>query len=255
MRLNEAGHGATQCWLEIPNHFPHVVVDEFVVMPNHVHGILVISHPAVVRAHEMGATGVGNREHHDDAVRANDDSPLPDPTDVRMNDDSHLPTIRGTLQTIGAVVRGYKIGVTKWMRASGIAGHVWQRNYYEHIIRHEPSLNRIRQTIIDNPATWASDENNPNRHEAAAGANDDSAAQREWGKGVIGANDMVKAACRACKTNSRVRSTDQRRTSQPHDQQVVAKQHLWNGRSLGAEPSRGGDPRTAASRYVAARIF
>ena len=51
MRLNQMGHIVRQCWLAIPDHFPHVLLDEFVVMPNHVHGILVI-----MPTHDVGAT-------------------------------------------------------------------------------------------------------------------------------------------------------------------------------------------------------
>ncbi|GIW45213.1 MAG: hypothetical protein KatS3mg077_2495 [Candidatus Binatia bacterium] len=47
MRLNEAGHVAQRCWADIPNHFPHVQLDAFIVMPNHVHGVLVIAHHVV----------------------------------------------------------------------------------------------------------------------------------------------------------------------------------------------------------------
>lgn len=67
---------------------------------------------------------------------------------------------RGTSKTIGSIVRGFKIGVTRWMRGNDIEGPVWQRGYYEHIIREEESLNRIRQYIRDNPARWATDYDN-----------------------------------------------------------------------------------------------
>ena len=59
------------------------------------------------------------------------------------------------------MVRGFKIGVTKWFRVNTTIYRVWQRNYYEHVIRNEASLNRIRQYILDNPARWAFDRENP----------------------------------------------------------------------------------------------
>ncbi len=55
----------------------------------------------------------------------------------------------------------FKIGVTKWFRNNTNVRNVWQRNYYEHIIRNEKSLNRIRQYILDNPTRWAFDRENP----------------------------------------------------------------------------------------------
>jgi len=58
------------------------------------------------------------------------------------------------------MVRGFKIGVTQWMRQNTPVQHVWQRNYYEHIIRNDDDLNRIRKYILDNPAQWNSDREN-----------------------------------------------------------------------------------------------
>ena len=127
MVLNQAGVAASECWRKIPEHFPQVELDAYVIMPNHVHGILVIN----------------------ETVGAKNFSPLP----------SGRP--RGTSKTIGSVVRGYKIGVTKWMRQNTTACNVWQRNYYEHIIRNETELNRIREYIRNNPAQWDTDRENP----------------------------------------------------------------------------------------------
>lgn len=66
--------------------------------------------------------------------------------------------LRGPSMTIGAVVRGFKIGVTKWFRQNRQEYQVWQRNYYEHIIRDDKDLNRVRQYVIDNPINWEKDE-------------------------------------------------------------------------------------------------
>ena len=129
MRLNDAGRIVEQCWSEIPAHFPHVELDTFIVMPNHIHGVLVII----------------------DDVGAKNFSPLP------LN--KRMP--RGTSKTIGSVVRGFKIGVAKWFRQNTDIYTVWQRNYYEHIIRNDESLNRIREYIVNNPLQWELDRENP----------------------------------------------------------------------------------------------
>jgi len=68
---------------------------------------------------------------------------------------------RGTSKTIGSVIRGFKIGVTKWMRTQTNVYDVWQRNYYEHIIRNENELDRIREYIVNNPLKWEFDRENP----------------------------------------------------------------------------------------------
>lgn len=70
----------------------------------------------------------------------------------------------GTSKTIGSIIRGFKIGVTQWMRQQSPIHDVWQRNYYEHIIRDEAALNRIRGYIVENPARWAEDSENPARN-------------------------------------------------------------------------------------------
>jgi REP element-mobilizing transposase RayT len=127
MILNETGMMAEKHWHDIPTHFPHIELDEFVIMPNHVHGILSI------------ITAVGAKNF----------SPL------------HSKQIQGPSKTIGSVIRGFKIGVTKWMRQNTPVYNVWQRNYYEHVIRDEDDLNRIRQYITENPLRWAEDEENP----------------------------------------------------------------------------------------------
>jgi putative transposase len=127
MILNDAVRPAEKCWKDIPAHFPDIELDEFVIMPNHVHGILSITA----------------------AVGAKKFSPL------------HSQQMHGPSKTIGSVIRGFKVGVTKWMRHNTPVYNVWQRNYYEHVIRNEDDLNRIRQYIMENPSRWAEDEENP----------------------------------------------------------------------------------------------
>jgi len=143
MRLNDIGRVAERCWLDIPSHFPHVALDAFVIMPNHVHGILWIieSPPGTAEMPEM--------------VGAKSFSPRPPPSSTEHP--------RGTSKTIGSVIRGFKIGVTKWVRQNTDIYIVWQRNYYEHIIRNERALNAIRQYIIENPRRWQMDRENEAR--------------------------------------------------------------------------------------------
>ena len=129
MVLNDAGMAAQNCWLEIPNHYPNVTLDEFVIMPNHVHGIIVIN---------VGANNHSPKQNH---------SPI------------QSSQFRSPSQTIGSIVRGFKIGVTKWFRQNTDVYDVWQRNYYEHIVRNDDELNAIRQYIINNPLKWQEDKN------------------------------------------------------------------------------------------------
>ena len=128
MIMNDAGKMADKCWMEIPNHFPNVVLHEYVIMPNHVHGIIEL----------VGDTNVGVENFQ--------------PLQRKQNKFQKMIP-----HSIGSIVKGYKIGVTKWMRQNTNIHNVWQRNYYEHIIRNEQSYQTISEYIINNPAKWADD--------------------------------------------------------------------------------------------------
>ncbi|WP_114779340.1 transposase [Botryobacter ruber] len=131
MILNDAGKIAQEYWLQIPNHFPNTILHEYIIMPNHVHGII-----------ELTTVGVQNFE------------PL---HETRQNQFQKIIP-----RSIGSIVRGYKTGVTKWFRTTRSEDFpsqraVWQRNFYEHIIRNEKSHQTISEYIIDNPAEWPDD--------------------------------------------------------------------------------------------------
>jgi len=127
LTLNDWGQVASMEWLRTPAVRPQVELDEFIVMPNHLHGIVVI-----------GDAG----ERRRGAPPAQDG-----------------PVWRAPSQTIGAIVRGYKSAVTRQIRTlCGVTDTpVWQRNYYEHVIRDERELDRIRKYVVDNPARWETD--------------------------------------------------------------------------------------------------
>lgn len=126
LELNDIGRKAEECWLEIPRHFPNILLRPFVIMPNHVHGILEISK----------SSAEDTENHACEKVAGN-----------------HMP-LRTHSRTIGSVVRGFKIGLTKWVRQNTDVQTVWHRNYYEHIIRDERSYHAITAYIFNNPKNW-----------------------------------------------------------------------------------------------------
>lgn len=144
MVLNDSGEIANCCWLQIPEHFPDVFLHEHIVMPNHIHGIIELTKSPV---------GVENFQ------------PL-----QSLNDSAKIagvqnfePRRRNEYQkiiphSIGSIVRGFKIGVTKWFRNNTNIENIWQRNYYEHIIRNEHSYDQIADYIIENPNNWENDD-------------------------------------------------------------------------------------------------
>ncbi len=134
MILNNAGKYADKCWLEIPQHLPNAILHEHIIMPNHVHGIIELS--------DVGAENF---------------LPLQQSNEPKQNDFQKMIP-----RSIGSIVKGFKIGVTKWMRSVRMEDFppqrpVWQRNYYEHIIRNEQSYQVISEYIINNPAQWEED--------------------------------------------------------------------------------------------------
>jgi putative transposase len=222
MILNDAGKIAHECWLEIPNHFPNVVLHEFVVMPNHIHGIIEFvvganNHsPNIIGAKDVSPNNEISKDVSPNIERSNNYTVNVETNEnispnaetnktntiqnelnenyatnnemykidtlnnlrsldvagariISQNTNSNrigslddvgakiISPLRSPSKTIGSVVRGFKIGVTKWVRQNTNVYDVWQRNYHEHIIRNDPSYQKISNYIINNPAKWADD--------------------------------------------------------------------------------------------------
>ena len=138
MHLNEFGSIAEAAWRDIPNHFRGVQLDAGVVMPNHIHVILILAAPD-----RRGA-----------ACRA--------PTPIAFGPPKP--------ESLATIVRSFKSAVTRQSnRIRGTPGAaIWQRNYYEHIVRNEQDLRTIRDYIADNPARWADDKENPAKRSRGA---------------------------------------------------------------------------------------
>ncbi len=124
MAPNPFGKIVETCWRDLPNHYPHVILDAFVVMPNHVHGILFLESS---RGRPTSPSGIGRRHGLPEIVRA-----FKTFSARRINGLRHAP---------------------------GKA--FWQRGYHEHVIRDETSLAEIREYVATNPARWALDRENP----------------------------------------------------------------------------------------------
>jgi REP element-mobilizing transposase RayT len=142
-----------------------VVLDAFVVMPNHVHGIVVITNPAPDDTATTAPTIVGTGLVS--APNAGTMGAVPNAgATTRV-----APTAGDTVApTVGDIVGAFKSRVTveyiRGVKTSGwppFRGRLWQRNYYEHIIRNERALNAIRQYIIENPRRWQMDRENEAR--------------------------------------------------------------------------------------------
>ena len=157
VKLNELGRITAEEWLKSAQVRSEIELDTWVVMPNHVHGIVMITN-----------RGRGGR-------------PV-------------APTGAGGLRSssLGALIAGFKSAATRRINATRgtLGASVWQRNYYEHVIRDESALNRVRQYIADNPARWSEDPENPavNRGDrpvapASAGSDGDHGPQPAEARG------------------------------------------------------------------------
>ena len=135
MRLSPIGEVSKKLWYEIPRHFLDVQLDEFVVMPNHIHGIVLLR----------------------------GDPQRPSGRDVQLNiptPQDYYSRISPKKKTLSVIIRTYKAAVTTWCRKSGFTGFQWQAGFYDHIIRSEKSLNRIGSYIATNPERWQLDREN-----------------------------------------------------------------------------------------------
>ncbi len=193
MQLNEAGEMIRTVWEALPQRFPGIEIEGFVVMPNHLHGIIAIHQPVGVglvpaqdtnspdhgtttsqstEPTDVGAGLVPAQDTNDHTTkrattRVAPTNQNPDRGVENMSTVPNRATTRGA-PTLGDVIGAYKslstveyVRGVKTMEWTPFHGRLWQRNYYEHIVRHEDSLRDLQQYILDNPARWAFDKENP----------------------------------------------------------------------------------------------
>lgn len=144
MCLNTCGQIVQACWRAIPQHISFAWLDVFVVMPNHFHAIVRIVEKVSCQG-EASPICQGNIKPRSDA------SPL-----HRMPHGTTSGSLSAIVQNFKSVT-ARKINCIKQESATG----VWQRSYYEHVIRNEDELNAIRQYMENNPLKWALDRENP----------------------------------------------------------------------------------------------
>ena len=130
MFLSPSGEVARDFWVEIPLHFQHTEIDEFSVMPNHVHGILVIEGNMVGNAYMRSQKG---------------------------NAFMHFLQNR-TKMLLSKIIQQYKASVTRKINSLGDGLNFgWQKSFYDHVIRNDRSLDNLRQYITNNPLKWELD--------------------------------------------------------------------------------------------------
>lgn len=137
LELSEIGKIAHRCWAAIPEHFPSVILGEFVIMPNHLHGIVVIDKENAIA----------------------DDNPVETlhATSLRPNEtNKFMSKISPKPQSLPAVIRSFKSAVTYSVRQTD-PDFAWQPRYHDRIIRDQPEHERITSYIQNNPKNWQED--------------------------------------------------------------------------------------------------
>lgn len=141
LQYSPIGQIANDYWLQIPDHFPFVKLGNHIVMPNHVHGIIIIDKPD---------DGFNDVETQNFASLQQPPSQKPPPPANQFGPQS---------QNLASIIRGYKSAVKKYATMNNI-DFAWQPRYHDHIIRYDGSYQRISSYIANNPDNWKTDDFN-----------------------------------------------------------------------------------------------
>jgi len=154
LHATEIGKIAEKFWSEIPDHYPFVILDQFVIMPNHIHGILFFNKNDV-------------ETHNCASPQPQTDNVQPQTPDVQTHNCASLRRCTSLQsnkfgpqsQNLGAVIRGFKSSLKRYANENNI-DFAWQERFYDNIIRDNQGLNNVRQYIFNNPQNWYQDELN-----------------------------------------------------------------------------------------------
>ncbi|PKQ60263.1 hypothetical protein BZG02_20155 [Labilibaculum filiforme] len=132
MQLSAIGKQAQLFWLEIPQHFPNVELGEYVIMPDHIHGIIGI----------VNSKGVACKIPTSNV-----------PTDI-SNKNEYMASISPKSGSLSAIIRSYKSALTRWCGLNDSKSFSWLSRFHERIIRNQEEYNRIEEYIRSNPEKW-----------------------------------------------------------------------------------------------------
>jgi len=155
MVLNDAGEMVDKWWRELTSKHSIVEIDKYKIMPNHIHGIITI-----VGNDENDDVGADLCVRPDNGKNINGDNVVKGQTHVkgRTHRCALTPTVGTIIQWFKTMSTNEYIKNVKSKNWPSFNTRLWQRNFYEHIIRDESDLNRIREYITNNPANWEKDE-------------------------------------------------------------------------------------------------
>jgi putative transposase len=147
MQMNEFGKIVNDCWFDLPNHYTNMLLDAFCIMPNHIHGIIVIDNGMVLPTiHGSNDTGLPS-------IHRSNDTGLKPVSTIMPNDS--VPKRHGLFEFVRALKSFSARRINELRNTTG--EHVWQERFHDHIIRNDTALQRIREYILNNSKTWNHD--------------------------------------------------------------------------------------------------
>ena len=171
MRLNENGKIIEEQWEWLGRQYPYIGLDEFVIMPNHVHSILLINSEYNCKSNIVSKiVGTGrDLSAQNESIPTSESIPTREPTPTRTGHDLSLrdKTQDKTpikIKSLSELIGAFKMTTSKKIHLSGPYDFSWQRSFYDHIVRTETELHRIREYIVKNPFNWFNDRNNQNEN-------------------------------------------------------------------------------------------
>jgi putative transposase len=156
MELSPIGEIAHFFWTDIPKHFPHVILDEFIIMPNHMHGIIKLDYSIIRTCHYETSPRNNNKTPigpcHGMALLSNPER-SPNSRQIQFNKFGY--PVSGS---VSVIINHFKSAVKRWCNTNGYDYFFWQPRFYDHIIKNQKDLMRIRKYIKLNPAEWDHDQ-------------------------------------------------------------------------------------------------
>ena len=157
MQLNDAGTMVEKEWLKLPERFKNIQLHDYVVMPNHFHAILEIVGATLEVAQNDGNAQNEHNAQNDDNIENVDNAQKGQPQGIAPTDAVKNKTVGDMVGAFQSIVTVEYIRGVKTLGWPSFNGKLWQRNYWEHIIRDEKSYQRISEYIINNPGEWPGD--------------------------------------------------------------------------------------------------
>jgi putative transposase len=152
MKYSPVGVIADYFWTNIPNHFPHVVLDEFIIMPNHIHGIIKLDYSIKRTYHGETSSGTYPIRTCHGMSQLSNPNQIPDPRELgQIQYNKFGCPVSGS---VSMIINHFKSAVKRWCNNNGYELFLWQPRFYDHIINNRKDLCRIRSYIKNNPAKW-----------------------------------------------------------------------------------------------------